>query len=331
MCLSPEVEVASFHSGVESMKFINLRLLRAVLLASIALAGLTISVVADEIYSGPQVGEKLPPFEVQGVFGDAAGKVLDFVTDADQSPVVLFFVHDVNRQSISMTRILSRYTSGRKKDGLHTGVVWLSDDVTEAENQLKRIRHAMAEDAPLGISVDGAEGPGSYGLNRNVMLTILVGHKAQVTANFALVQPSLQADGQKILDAIAAVAGGPVQRLEDLPEVKDMMTQQTKRTEPPNLRPLLAPMIQRDATPEEVDQAAKAVEDKAAKDEAVRKEIGRIASTIVNAGKLEDYGTPKAQEYLRKWAEKFGPSEKKEGPAERGTARPSKPADEPKK
>jgi hypothetical protein len=331
MDLCSNAAAALFRSGVASMMLKNLRALQTLLLATIALVGLCRSVVADEIYSGPQVGEKLPPFEVQGVFGDTAGKNLDFVTEADQSPVVLIFVHDVNRQSISMTRILSQYTSGRTKDGLHTGVVWLSDDVTEAENQLKRMRHAMAENAPLGISVDGAEGPGSYGLNRNVMLTILVGHKARVTANFALVQPSLLADLPKILEAIAVVAGGPVPKLEELPGMKDMMTQRTKGTEPPNMRPLLAPLIQRDATPEEVDQAAKAVEDKAAEDEAVRKEVGRIASTIVNAGKVENYGTPKAQDYLRKWAEEFGPSEKKEPPAEREKSRPSKPADEPEK
>jgi len=318
------------------MMFTDLRSLRTMLMALIVLVGLSHAVVADEIYSGPQVSEKLPPFEVQGVFGDAAGRILDFVTTADQSPVVLIFVHDVNRQSISMTRILSQYTSSRKKDGLHTGVVWLSDDLTEAENQLKRMRHALADDAPLGISVDGAEGPGSYGLNRNVMLTILVGHKGQVTANFALVQPSLQADLPKILKAIAAVAGGPVPKLEELPGMKDMMAQRMKGTdrkgpEAPNLRPLLTPLIQRNATPEEVDRAAKAIEEKAAEDEAVRKELGRIASTIVNAGKVENYGTPTAQEYLRKWAKEFGASDKKEAPPQREKASPTKPADEPQK
>ena len=28
----------------------------------------------DKVFSGPQVGEKLPGFKVKGVFGDAAGK-----------------------------------------------------------------------------------------------------------------------------------------------------------------------------------------------------------------------------------------------------------------
>src|SRR5688572_23335464 len=153
---------------------------------------------ADPVFSGPQADEKLPAFKVRGVFDTDAGKELDFVTQADGKPIVLIFVHDLNRQSISVVRVLSSYTVSRAKDGLHTGVVWLDADATEAENTLKRIKHALTPHAPTGVSLDGREGPGAYGLNRNVQLTILVGKAGKVTANFALVQPSLQADLPKI-------------------------------------------------------------------------------------------------------------------------------------
>src|SRR5436190_22034662 len=169
----------------------------------------------DKVFSGPQVGEKLPGFKVKGVFGDAAGKDLDFVKLADGKPIVLVFVHDLNRMSLSMTRVLTAYTASRAKDGLHTGVVWLADDVTEAENTLKRSGHALAKDAPLGISPDGKEGPGSYGLNRSMTLTIVVAKEGKVTANFALVQPSLQADLPKILDEVVKVAGGKAPKVDD--------------------------------------------------------------------------------------------------------------------
>jgi hypothetical protein len=273
----------------------------------------------DPLFSGPQPGEKLAPFKVRGVFDPDSGRELDFVTQADGKPIVLIFVHDVNRLSIGMTRVLSQYTSSRAADGLATGVVWLSDDATEAETTLKRIRHALAPKAPVGISIDGREGPGSYGLNRNVMLTILVGKQGKVTGNFALVQPSLQADLPKILESVVAVAGGKVPKLEDLEGMREMMNR-TNPNEPPNLRPLLVPVIRRDAAPEDVDKAAKAVEDFVEKNEAARKEIGRIANTIIDAGKLQDYGTPRAQEYLTKWARAYGPPNdpKKESPQESG-------------
>lgn len=260
----------------------------------------------DQLFSGPQVGEKLSPFKVRAVFDEEAGMDVDFVSQADGKPIVLIFVHDVNRQSISMIRILSAYTASRSQDGLSTGVVWLDDDATAAENQLKKVRHALTPKVPTGVFLDGREGPGSYGLNRNVMLTILVGKQGKVTGNFALVQPSLQVDLPKILQSIVEVVGGAVPQLSDLPGMPEMMRSQAAQANSPNLRPLLTPLIRLTASEADVEKAAKAVEEKAEEDPAVRKEVGRIANTIINNGKLKDYGTAKAQEYLQKWAKEFG-------------------------
>jgi hypothetical protein len=270
----------------------------------------------DKVFSGPQPGEKLAPFKVRGVLDPDAGRDLDFVTAAKGKPVVLVFVHDLNRQSVSMVRVLTSYTKTRAKDGLTTGVVWLSDDASEAENTIKRIKHALTEGVPVGVSPDGREGPGSYGLNRKVQLTILVGNQDKVTANFALVQPSLQADLPKILDAVVKEVGGKAPKLEEIEGA--MPRKEAARKEPakepdPNLRPLLRPVIQKDATPDDVDKAAKALEEYVAKNPAAKADVGRIANTIIDAGKLADYGTPKAQEYLKKWAKEYGTPKKDEG------------------
>lgn len=262
----------------------------------------------EELFSGPLVGEKLPAFKVRGVLGNE-GKELDFVTQADGKPLVLVFVHDVNRPSIGMTRVLTSYTTSRAKDGLETGVVFLSDDATAAEERIKRI--PLADATPTGVSMEGKEGPGSYGLNRKVTLTILVGKEGKVTANFALVQPSLQADLPKILKEVVAVAGGKVPKLEEIAGAPEMIRRDPKAG--PNLdelRGLIRPVIKLDAKPEEVDEAAAAVERYVAKNDAARKEVGRIANTIIDAGKVKDYGTPRAQEFLSKWAKEYGSSPK---------------------
>lgn len=262
---------------------------------------------ADPVFSGPQADENLPVFKVRGVFDADAGKELDFVTQADGKPIVLIFVHDLNRQSISMVRVLSSYTVSRAKDGLHTGVVWLDADATEAENTLKRIKHALTPKAPTGISLDGKEGPGAYGLNRNVQLTVLVAKDNKVTANFALMQPSLQADLPKILDAVVKVAGGKAPKLEEIEGMPAMARPMANAPmQDPNLRGLISPVIRLNAATEDVDKAAKALEEYCAKNEATRAEVGRIANTIINAGKLKDYGTERAQEYLQKWAKEYG-------------------------
>jgi hypothetical protein len=291
----------------------------AISLLVIALVGSALA--QEKVFSGPQPGENLAPFKVRGVLDPDAGKDLDYVTAAKGKPLVLVFVHDLNRQSIGLVRVLTGYTKTRTKDGLTTGVVWLADDASEAENTIKRIKHALTEGVPIGVSPDGREGPGSYGLNRKAQLTILVGNQDKVTANFALVQPSLQADLPKILDAVIKEVGGKAPKLEEIegamPGRKDPVRKEARKEpakEPdPNLRSLLRPVIQKDARAEEVDKAAKAVEDYVAKSPAARADVGAIANRIIDAGKLSDYGTPRAQEYLQKWAKEYGPPKKDEG------------------
>jgi len=271
------------------------------------------------VYSGPQVDEQLSPFSVTLALGESAGKTIDPVKLAQGKPMLLVFLHDVNRQSISMTRVLTQYAQSRAKDGLHSTDILLGDDATGAQDTLKRIQHALTPGVPTGVSPDGREGPGSYGLNRSVQLTILVAKNDRVTANFALVQPSLQVDLPKVAGAIVAQIGGPEPKLSELLEAGGVMqnprgnpqTSENSKPDPETIRSLMRPLIQRDADTKQVDRAAEAIEQAIAKSKAIEKEIGRIASTIVGSGKLENYGTEHAQGYLKRWAEKYGQQPKK--------------------
>ena len=258
----------------------------------------------DPVYSGPQVGERLSPFQVRGVLGDDVGKSIDFVSETKGKPVVLIFIHDATRPSLGFTRTLSAYTATRATDGLVTGIVWLDADATAGENAVKRVKHALTPGVRIGVSDEGQEGPGSYGLNRNVMLTILLGKDDKVTANFALVQPSIQADLPKVLQKVVDLVGGTVPKLSELPGVEGARMRGAETDD--RLPNLLRPVIQRDATVEQVDKAAQIVEEYVAKNKAAAAEVGRIAKTIVGGGKLSNYGTPRAQEVLRRWAETYG-------------------------
>ena len=82
----------------------------------------------------------------------------------------------------------------------------------------------------------------------------------------------------------------------------------------PNVRNLVRPLIQLNASEADVQKAADEIEKKMGEDAAVRKEIYRIATTIVGSGKLENYGTEKAQDFLRRWAKE----------AEEGDDKPAK-------
>ena len=286
----------------------------------------------DDIFSGPQPGERVPPLTVRNVFEDPAVD-LNPVADAEDRPLVLVFVHKRERPAFGLMRTLLQYSLTRKKDGLNTTAVFLTADVTEASNWMRRIRNYFPKGAGVTVSPDGIEGPGSFGLNRDVTVTVLVAKEGRVTANFALVQPSLQADGPKIAKAIVDVLGGG--DVPDLVKFSNQRMQQMRRSggrnsggrgdeQDPKLTGLLRRLIQKDASEEQVAAAAKELNAYLEKNEAAQKRVGEIANRIIDADKLENYGTKAAQEHLKGWAKKFKPKSRDKAPADKNDAEGSK-------
>ncbi len=127
--------------------------------------------IQQDIFSGPQPGEPLTQFPVTGVLGESAGSNIDFVMNSKDGPLLLVFVHERTRPAFGLTNTLLRFAATRKTEGLTTGVVFLTADPTETETWLKRVSQYFPASASVGISPDGLEGPGAYGLNRNVAVS----------------------------------------------------------------------------------------------------------------------------------------------------------------
>lgn len=261
-------------------------------------------IAQEPVFSGPQSGETVARFELRSLSSHDAGKQVDYVSKANGKPLLLVFVHDLNRQSIAMVRNLTTYSAKRLGDGLQTGVILLSNDANDTEKNFQRMKHAFNSETPTGVSLEGLEGPGRYGLNRLVMLTILLSKDDKVVANYALVQPSLQVDLPKIVKSITDLIGGPVPSMEELvgKETMRMAQAEKKGTAAPDLSGMVRPLIQKSATDAQVDELAEKIEQAMKGDQAVRREIYRIATAVTGGGKLTDYGTQRAQDYLTKWA-----------------------------
>ena len=86
-------------------------------------------VVEKKLFSGPQVGEKLPPLTAQAVFGDEQGKKLNLVKSAGKKPVLVVFVHQLTRPSAALTRVLMNFTIPRDDD-VYGATVFLTADGT---------------------------------------------------------------------------------------------------------------------------------------------------------------------------------------------------------
>jgi hypothetical protein len=268
----------------------------------------------DPEFSGPQPGEKLTPFKAQGVFDDLAGKEFDPVTDADGKPLALIFVHEITRPTAGVLRVVGDYAATLREKGVSAAVVFLSDDKTAMEDRLKNARGAMPKGTPLGISLDGAEGPGAYGLNRNMALTVLVGKEGKVTANFALLQPSVQADAPKIATALAEAAGVDPPSEKDLLALAGPMRPAASGEMPAELATMLRGIINRSNSADDVDAAVKKLEDYLKDNPAEKQRVGDIARRIIDAGNLKNYGTERAQEHLQRFAKEFGEAKKEQKP-----------------
>lgn len=388
-CENTNLDDRCHFPGVTKMK-------RLILLGSVFMMGLPCAFSepqTDDVFSGPQVGETLPGFEMKVSLGGEPGTSVNFVKDVADDPIVVVFVHQLTRPAFALANAVMKYCGDVSQDRqIARGICFLSQDPTKAQTQIDRAKKYFPKKTLVGYSTEGIEGPGSYGLNRNVQVTILVAKEKSVVANFALVQPGVHADGPKVLAAIAktidakdkpdindylpnnqAAQDAPIAidpalmveirklnskdvdestlkasitKLDELTKDKKGLQQQlasvanrwvrggrfdeiatkeqqatikrwAQRMAPSRgqrmnrpqrdekLTGLLRNLIQKTNTDAQVDQAVKEIETYISSSESGKAELKRITTTVVNGGKLENYGTSYCQSKLKAWAERF--------------------------
>jgi hypothetical protein len=167
----------------------------------------SVAFAQDAVFSGPQPGEKTTGFKALAVTGPDAKKEIDYPTQLKGAPTVIVFVHGIERSIVPLLNVVDQY-GFEKKDTLKTVFVYLTADRVALEQRVPLVAQSLRLQAPNAISLDGAEGPGNYGLNKKCLLTIVMAKDNRVTANFALVQPGI-ADAPKVIEAMAKLVGDP--------------------------------------------------------------------------------------------------------------------------
>ncbi|QDV37614.1 hypothetical protein ElP_55550 [Tautonia plasticadhaerens] len=109
------------------------------------------------------------------------------------------------RAVLALTRALPRIIE-QSGSPLTFSVILLDDDRDASENLARRISPHLGEGVGLGYSAEGRDGPGIYGLNRNVPQTILFARDGVVTRSFAFQQGAAYADPH-VLGALAELVG----------------------------------------------------------------------------------------------------------------------------
>ena len=174
-------------------------------------------------FSGPQPGEKLPPLMAKGINGETKGKMSDVIAEADGQLLVLFLQDESGlglRGLLGISRLLAQIAE-KSKQPMLMSAVFLGDTPDTVENQASKLVPHMPSEVLLSVSQDGREGPGSYGLNRNVAQTVIIAKDGKVLHNFAFTQPMLHPDPY-VLGAVGDAIGVAPATLEKWLNVSDL-------------------------------------------------------------------------------------------------------------
>ncbi|MEM7233426.1 MAG: hypothetical protein AAF517_14705 [Planctomycetota bacterium] len=270
----------------------------------------------EEVFSGPQAGEAARPFTVLSVYGEQRGKETQFLKDDKTAAQLLVFVHKLTRPSVGLGRAITQFTTTRYPKRVTPYIVWLADDLSDADAYLNRARRSLNFAARVGVSKDGADGPGAYGLNREVELTVLVTQKNRVVGNFALVQPSDQ-DGPRILSSLAKAIG------EKAPTAADIALY--GRRVDPELRRRVSKLLGKDVKAEEVRAIQKSVESFVEGKRRLEMSLGTLAQQITKNRNFEAETNAEAKQVVMAWQKKYGAMARR---MMRGRRRPQANADE---
>ena len=161
----------------------------------------------QSIFSGPQSGEKLAAFTAIGLT-HRKGEEFDPVATNAGKPQVLIFQDqsEVAVKGLYLFGPVLEKISNKSKTGLTATVVFLADDPSDIDEEKFAYLRKATDAYRFCYSTDGRDGPGPYGLDRNVSMTILIAKDGEVLHNFAFATPMLYPDPH-VVGALAEAVG----------------------------------------------------------------------------------------------------------------------------
>lgn len=158
------------------------------------------------IASGPPAQSPLPALRVYAAAGPDAGLEYDLAAAIGAGPGAVLFVHELTRNVAPLVRALDLIGDSHAPLGLCTAVVLLAEDRNEAERRVELASRSLRLARPIGVSVDGAEGPGAYALNRRATLTLVTAKDGKVVRSVAFTDTGRQ-DLGKLREWVDEVTG----------------------------------------------------------------------------------------------------------------------------
>jgi YHS domain-containing protein len=164
--------------------------------------------LGKQIFSGPQPGEKLPPFKAVGLSGALEGKEFDAAARAGEALHLLIFAKEARtfgRFLGDLARQLATIERNSKQKWQMSFIV-VNDDPNDVEKKFAGVKRRIPAAVMTGLSKDGSDGPPAYGLDRTLTATVIVAKGGKVVHNLPYPSNAFYTQPH-ILGAVASAMG----------------------------------------------------------------------------------------------------------------------------
>lgn len=175
------------------------------LVAAVAAVVLSLPVMAEDLKSGPQTGDKVPgPFHPLNVTGEHKGEKYCLFCSNGENPVAMVFARESSDALAKLVKKIDEATLKNKDKEMGSFVVFLSD----ADGLDKKLAE-MASKAKIEktvLSIDNPAGPDKYKVAADADITVVLYVDRKVKANYAFKKGELKdADIEKVLADVSKI------------------------------------------------------------------------------------------------------------------------------
>lgn len=174
---------------------------RILSVAFVASAMFASALIAAELKSGLQPGDKPPAYNVKDITGPSEGKSLCYRCKYGARPVVNIFARELTPEVVSLVKKIDGVVGENGEKKMAAFVTLLTNDPDKDEVKLKAIaKKEGLKNVPLTV-FDGVAGPEDYKIDEKADVTVMMWVESNVKVNYAFAKGDLKADNTKAIVA----------------------------------------------------------------------------------------------------------------------------------
>lgn len=170
------------------------RILTVAFVASVMFAG---ALIAAELKSGLQIGDRPPAYNVKDITGPSEGTSLCYRCKFGDRPVVNIFAREMTPEVVALVKQIDGVVGKNQEKKMAAFVTLLTNDPDKDEAKLKEIaKKEGLKNVPLTV-FDGVAGPEGYKIAEKADLTVTMWVESNVKVSHAFAKGEFKSTSSK--------------------------------------------------------------------------------------------------------------------------------------